>query len=212
MTEQDFAQLTTSRCVHSNVDEEQSTASEHSSDDTDGFIGPCDEEQSGVDPDKELTSVRPPEPQDEIIEVPDLIRQFAFYITRNTIFEVGTDDEKVKARSVYGSHYSSCEGLTREELWCARAENFPKEVSQATEGQLPWWSFCSEPIWTNFTPLWRLTLDYIFVIEPAGLPSSRIQIIKLLQIPRTEDLEPGLPRKGVTASDHLCIGCELKIR
>lgn len=65
-----------------------------------------------------------------------------------------------------------------------------------------------EPNWSSFTPLWRLQLDYIF-----AFPSSRLRSpVKLLLPHQTEDMEPGLPRKGVCASDHVLIGAEYDLK
>ncbi|KAL7419277.1 RNA exonuclease ngl2 [Cryptotrichosporon argae] len=59
-----------------------------------------------------------------------------------------------------------------------------------------------EPAYTCYTSLFKLTLDYLFVIGSA-------KVVGLLQPAKSEDLGEGLPRKGVCASDHLAIGCEL---
>ncbi|QRV87748.1 endonuclease/exonuclease/phosphatase family protein [Ceratobasidium sp. AG-Ba] len=58
-----------------------------------------------------------------------------------------------------------------------------------------------EPMWSCFTHYWRSTLDYIFVINPVeGTP---LEVIDALKSPRTEALGSGLPRLGVSASDHV---------
>ncbi|GAA5871919.1 hypothetical protein JCM3774_000728 [Rhodotorula dairenensis] len=87
-----------------------------------------------------------------------------------------------------------------------------------------------EPIYTNFTPLWRCTLDYILLFPP-GMPSSGPTTdgeaadagapIAPQKPPRWRSLlsmhdfhetcEPGLPRKGVEPSDHVAIGAIVEL-
>ncbi|KAF5374954.1 hypothetical protein D9758_000191 [Tetrapyrgos nigripes] len=62
-----------------------------------------------------------------------------------------------------------------------------------------------EPQWTSYTHYWKTVLDYIFVIDS----SSRSSVTGLLVPPKTEDLEPGLPRKGVCGSDHVSLSADL---
>lgn len=66
------------------------------------------------------------------------------------------------------------------------------------------WPGDSEPVYTNVTPLWRCTLDYI-VLYPAKEEVGEMQVDAVLQMPKTEALEPGLPRLGISASDHLLL-------
>ncbi|EIW72340.1 hypothetical protein TREMEDRAFT_41666 [Tremella mesenterica DSM 1558] len=63
-----------------------------------------------------------------------------------------------------------------------------------------------EPSYTCFTPLWKLTLDYLFVLPG----EMKVEVTQLLQPATGEQLGEGLPRKGITASDHIAIGCELE--
>ncbi|WWC58882.1 uncharacterized protein I303_101427 [Kwoniella dejecticola CBS 10117] len=65
-----------------------------------------------------------------------------------------------------------------------------------------------EPAYTCFTPLFRLTLDYLLLLPPAQ-NASETEIISVYAPPKIEELGEGLPRKGICASDHLAIGCEL---
>lgn len=63
-----------------------------------------------------------------------------------------------------------------------------------------------EPKYTNFTPLWRCTLDYVFLLPP--LPSSEhpsIRFTSLLKLHDEESMGPGLPRKNVEPSDHVAL-------
>lgn len=73
----------------------------------------------------------------------------------------------------------------------------------------------NEPAYTCFTPLFKLTLgelgkemeltaDYLFV-----LPGKDVEFTQLLEPPKVGDLGDGLPRKGISASDHLPVACEI---
>ena len=64
-----------------------------------------------------------------------------------------------------------------------------------------------EPMWTSFTPLWRLSLDYIFVLPPS---EGAVTVTGLLKTFKAVDLEPGLPRIGKSASDHISLMAELQ--
>jgi RNA exonuclease NGL2 len=81
-----------------------------------------------------------------------------------------------------------------------------------------------EPEWTSYTHFWKtvlgsftlfmtscpllkqLCLDYIFVLDP---PSHTSHVVGLLKPHTTEDLEPGLPQKGVCGSDHVSLLSEI---
>ncbi|ODN78037.1 hypothetical protein L202_05120 [Cryptococcus amylolentus CBS 6039] len=67
-----------------------------------------------------------------------------------------------------------------------------------------------EPGYTCFTPLFKLTLDYLLLLPPLS-PSSdpEASFSKVLLPPRAEELGEGLPRKGICASDHVAVGCEV---
>ncbi|KAG8930256.1 hypothetical protein FRC03_008770 [Tulasnella sp. 419] len=86
---------------------------------------------------------------------------------------------------------------------------FGVREAEATVGQ-------TEPMWTSFTHYWRLTLDYIFILDPetphiAGhQPKPRVEVIGLLKTHRKENLEPGLPYKGVCGSDHVALMVEVR--
>lgn len=61
----------------------------------------------------------------------------------------------------------------------------------------------------NFTPLWRCTLDYIFVLEDPQV--DQLQLTGLLPTHRTESLGSGLPRLKIEPSDHIALMAELVI-
>ncbi|KAI0068339.1 Endonuclease/exonuclease/phosphatase [Artomyces pyxidatus] len=64
-----------------------------------------------------------------------------------------------------------------------------------------------EPEWTSYTHYWKTVLDYIFVIDPVDQHST---VLRLLQPHKTESMDPGLPRKGVSGSDHVSLAVELE--
>ncbi|KAJ9118178.1 hypothetical protein QFC22_004082 [Naganishia vaughanmartiniae] len=66
-----------------------------------------------------------------------------------------------------------------------------------------------EAAWTCFTPIWRLTLDYLFYLPSANRIGPQVNAVLLPH--SAESLEPGLPRKNVCASDHVLLGVELQI-
>ncbi|KAK1925416.1 Endonuclease/exonuclease/phosphatase [Papiliotrema laurentii] len=61
-----------------------------------------------------------------------------------------------------------------------------------------------EAAYTCYTPLFKLSLDYLFM-----LPSPAVQVTQVLRPGTAEELGEGLPRKGISASDHLAVGCEI---
>lgn len=63
------------------------------------------------------------------------------------------------------------------------------------------------PMWTLHSTIFALTLDYIFLFPS----NEQITVTALLPTHRTEVLAPGVPRKGVCASDHVAIGAELAL-
>lgn len=73
----------------------------------------------------------------------------------------------------------------------------------------------TEPMWTIFSSLFSLTLDYIFMLPKAAAddkgPKIYPRVTRLLRTHRTETLQPGVPRKGVCASDHIAIGAEIEL-
>ncbi|GAA5820510.1 hypothetical protein JCM3770_002280 [Rhodotorula araucariae] len=74
-----------------------------------------------------------------------------------------------------------------------------------------------EPLYSNFTPLWRCTLDYILLLPP----SPSVKVDERAPAPRWRSLlamhdfhetcEPGLPRKGVEPSDHVAVAAVVEV-
>lgn len=51
-------------------------------------------------------------------------------------------------------------------------------------------------------------IDYLFILPPLD-SGSKTTVTHLLRPARSEELREGLPRKGIGASDHLAMGCEV---
>ncbi|KAM0793483.1 hypothetical protein ACM66B_000924 [Microbotryomycetes sp. NB124-2] len=68
-----------------------------------------------------------------------------------------------------------------------------------------------EPMWSNFTPLWRLSIDYIFLVPGEEAEDARPEFTSLLSTHSTETLGKGLPRMGISASDHVAIAARVVI-
>ncbi|WVQ76964.1 hypothetical protein IAR50_006643 [Cryptococcus sp. DSM 104548] len=68
----------------------------------------------------------------------------------------------------------------------------------------------NEPGYTCYTPLFKLTLDYLLLLPPLS-PSaaSKASFSQVLLPPKAEQLGEGLPRKGICASDHVAVGCQV---
>lgn len=49
--------------------------------------------------------------------------------------------------------------------------------------------------------------DYIWVVDP---PNRKASVTRLLQPHTTENLHPGLPRKGISGSDHVSLAAEVQ--
>lgn len=77
-----------------------------------------------------------------------------------------------------------------------------------------------EPKWTLYSQLFRLTLgecatqspltpDYIMIFPLAS--GKHPNITSLLGLHPQDILAPGVPRRGVCASDHILIGAEIAL-
>jgi len=64
-----------------------------------------------------------------------------------------------------------------------------------------------EPPHTAFAHYWKATLDYIFLLDPC----KEIEVLGVTEIPLAPVLEPGLPRKGISASDHVSLTAQIHV-
>lgn len=147
-----------------------------------------DEEELPDSDERSIANTRSPTPADGILTLDSLLD-----IARDLLGEGGR------------SAYADTEWGT--ETFAARGGFAPGVVARGG----------GEPAYTCFTPLFRLTLgmyrnahltrpDYLFVLPSERAP--RFEFTSVLAPPATADLVDGLPRKGVSASDHIAVGCE----
>ncbi|KAI5479379.1 Endonuclease [Pseudohyphozyma bogoriensis] len=142
------------------------------------------------------------------------------------LFGYGEDDASSQIRSAYGEAYGKIPSESSQ-WYCQRTpevhsgsgwatQQDPKvvEARQAGEWEERVRRGDFEPIWTNFTPLWRCTLDYIFLLPPSKLATNEKaapRFTALLRTHSTETMGLGLPRKGIEPSDHVSIAAVVDI-
>lgn len=108
-------------------------------------------------------------------------------------------------KSVYGSDYHRLRSELQVECFDGRApdEGIDETVFDGVIG-------ANEPRWTSVTPLWRCTLDYIFILPGESEDALTLRTTGLLPMHTTLEMDPGLPRRDVEPSDHLSLmGCVL---
>jgi RNA exonuclease NGL2 len=110
--------------------------------------------------------------------------------------------------SAYGSCFGSLEESQEENFFGSsqRGRERFDDPNWTADTPNPHLGTCKEPMWTLHSSIFALTLDYIFLFPP-----SHPTITALLPTHTTSVLEPGVPRRGVCASDHIAIGAELRI-
>ena len=148
------------------------------------------------DPDRIITNARVATPEDGLLTIPDIVAWFA---------------ELPRLRSAY------CEGvhLTREigvELETFGTREFLPPARQGFD----------EPEFTSYTFYWKsvlgkllscqlnlhndtIYLDYIFFMDA----EQTAAVTGLAIPPSTDDLEPGIPKEGVSGSDHIALIAEI---
>lgn len=163
-----------------------------------------DDEDGGAeaDPDRVITNAREASPADGLLNSSELLDLFAVTALR--------------PRSLYD------EGQRLLEI-----HSSPSPVPRCGErmGLSPHKRGAYEPEWTSYTHYWQSVLgvypaelgsnivteqtsqDYIWVIDP---PNQRASVMRLLQPHKTENLHPGLPRKGISGSDHVSLAAEVR--
>ncbi|KIM85320.1 hypothetical protein PILCRDRAFT_66690 [Piloderma croceum F 1598] len=147
---------------------------------------PAEEEEAGndgeIDPDKIITNARPATPSDGLLTTAELADLYAN-----------------PARSAYDEGLSKHRQTTKDlVVYCDRVNLEPFRRG------------ANEPEWTSYTHYWKTVLgkihDYIFILDPPNVHSI---VTGFSQPPRTEDLDPGIPRKGVCGSDHVSLCAEI---
>lgn len=185
--------LTASRVVHVSVDPDVplTTAAE-----------PAEEKEGGDvlanHPDRIITNARPAIPSDGLLTIDDLANLYA------TPLRSAYDEALAKYRE------SNTDVMTF-------GDHVPLQPSRRG---------ANEPEWTSYTHYWKAVLgtlytqliswwhkvlivtsaDYIFILNPSN---GHIVVAGFSQLHRTEDLDPGLPRKGVCGSDHISLSVEI---
>jgi RNA exonuclease NGL2 len=143
-----------------------------------------DDEDGGAqtDPDKVITNAREASPADGLLKSSELVDLFAVTALR--------------PRSLYDEGQRLLEKISSPVPRCGERMGLPPHKRGAYE-----------PEWTCYTHYWKNVLDYIWVIDP---PDRRASVVRLLQPHATENLHPGLPRKGVSGSDHVSLAAEVQ--
>ncbi|KAH9175266.1 Endonuclease/exonuclease/phosphatase [Lactarius sanguifluus] len=138
-------------------------------------------EDDESDPDRVITNAREALPADGLLSSPELVELFA---------------APMRPRSLYDEGQRLLEKTSGPILRCGERLGLPAHRQGAYE-----------PEWTSYTHYWKSVLDYIWVIDP---PDRRAVVTRLLQPHMTDNLEPGLPRKGVCGSDHVSLAAEVR--
>lgn len=159
-----------------------------------------DDEDGGAPthPDLTITNARGALPDDGLLTSSELMELFSVGRPRSLYDEGQRRLEKISAGSVPR---------------CGERMGLPSHQRGAYE-----------PEWTSYTHYWQSVLgryltsfaskvsrtnflDYIWVIDP---PDRRASVVRLLQPHTTENLQPGLPRKGISGSDHVSLAAEVQ--
>lgn len=131
----------------------------------------------------------------ELLPVRHIVEEFNSYLRCYSVY--GGHYHRIDAGNTYedGSH-SQSHGKVAAPPACEPGQEPPTAVNRYI-GR-------NEPRFTNYTGMWSLMLDYIFIVG-----EQDAQVKSLLQMPREEQLSPGLPAMGRFPSDHLCLMAEI---
>ncbi|KAG6829385.1 hypothetical protein H0H92_004653 [Tricholoma furcatifolium] len=138
-----------------------------------------DGNEESGDPDKVITSARGATPSDGLLSFAELLDFFSRLPKLRSAYDLGL----AKARDF------------------ADLETFGSRVALGADRKGE-----HEPAYTSYTHYWKTTLDYIFVLDPVDRLSS---VVALLAPHRTKDLEHGIPKMGVSSSDHVSLAAEV---
>ncbi|ORX37437.1 Endonuclease/exonuclease/phosphatase [Kockovaella imperatae] len=158
-------------------------AVDHDNNDEKDDDGDDDEQEPPDTDERSVAGTRHPGPNDGILSFESLVPHL------REVLPEGLSSAYDTSRWVSGNE----ETFERRGGFKRHFENTPASL----KGQ-------NEPGYTCYTPLFKLTLDYLLLF-----PDDRVAFTALLRPAQSGDLSEGLPRKGICASDHLAVGCEL---
>jgi len=174
--------LERSRVVHVSVDPSVPLLDPAGTNDDDNNNNDADDDGGGGgDPDRVITNARKASPADGLLSSFELAQLFV--ITE-------------RPRSSYDEGQRLLEKVSGPVQRCGERLGLPPHQRGAYE-----------PEWTSYTHYWQSVLDYIWVIDP---PDRRGSVVRLLQPHTTESLRAGLPRKGISGSDHVSLAAEVQ--
>lgn len=183
-----------SRVVHRSMDEAAAAAAAASSSSADAANKEEaedeeeeeeEEKQGGEeeDPDRILHNCRPATEADALLTFEELRQLFKTLHPRGGLSLYDRQTIPGQDDNIFGTR------------WAEQTGGWSRPVGREQIGQAPG---DGEPKYTNVTPLWRCTLDYI-VVYPGrttegaksadGEAESQVQVTSLLKVPRLEELE-----------------------
>ncbi|KAK1232702.1 RNA exonuclease ngl2 [Marasmius sp. AFHP31] len=172
--------LNVSRVVHTTIDPSFSDGGIQKEDES--------EEAAAPDPDRVIVNARPAQPSDGLLSSQELEELFT------------------KAGSPLRSMYDLGLRLYKETLFRPSEDGSKFVTFGERAGLQSHRRGYHEPQWTSYTYFWQNSIDYVFVIDPVDVQST---VVGLLSTPSTSDLEPGIPRQGVSGSDHVSLCVEI---
>ncbi|PKI83310.1 hypothetical protein MVES1_002958 [Malassezia vespertilionis] len=186
-TEAMDAELASSRIVHTSVDEMRGLR-------TANYAATMTE---NGDMDRVLGRHRLPK-EGELLTTAQLQRLYAFPTLNHPAY----------MRSAYSTAYAHLDTDIPLEFFKDRGTVSERyDLESMPEPSDPRQLASTEPKWTLYSPLFRLTLDYIMLVP--SMDGTYPRITALLPIHPSSLLAPGLPRQTVGASDHVLLGAEL---
>ncbi|KAF4572828.1 hypothetical protein EYR36_007338 [Pleurotus pulmonarius] len=138
------------------------------------------EDGETTDPDRVITDARTAVEDDGLLSTPELLETFQSQAPWYSVYDNGLSQIKSQSPDI---------------------KTFGDRVNIASTRR-----GSHEPEWTSYTHYWKTVLDYIFVQHP---PERQLNIHGVLKPFTTEELQPGLPRKGISSSDHMSLCAEL---
>ncbi|UZJ53212.1 hypothetical protein CBS101457_002532 [Exobasidium rhododendri] len=194
------------------LDSERDKACEEGEDVEDDEEDEGEEEKDEGADDNMPKNCRPATPSDGLLSFSELVQLHTLSNSPPGLLDVdrSTSDGKdligcpasKGLTSAYGSHYGSLESDQEGNYFGSsnRGRERFDDPHWTTESPNPHLGPSKEPMWTLHSSIFALTLDYIFLFPHESTVTA------LLPTHSTAVLEPGVPRKGVCASDHVAIG------